>query len=130
MLLGIDLGTSSVKATVIDERGVVLAAAAREYAIHTPQIGYAEQNPEDWYRATCDAVRQIVAEADAAASVWAIGFSGQMHGTVLLNAQGRPVQPAIIWADQRGAALIPEITERGAELWPTVVHYLRLALWQ
>lgn len=102
-LLGIDLGTSSVKVVVTHSSGAAAAVASASYPIDTPQPGHAEQNPESWWLATVDAVRQALAQAGLS-SVSAIGLAGQMHGTVLVSRQGEPLCPAIIWADQRSSA--------------------------
>ncbi|MBN2305784.1 MAG: xylulokinase, partial [Anaerolineae bacterium] len=101
-LLGIDLGTSSVKAVVIDEQGRVTKTGAHEYPIQSPRPGWAEQDTESWWDATVRAVRQ--ATADTRDSIKAIGLSGQMHGVVLIDTNYQPTGPAIIWADQRSAA--------------------------
>lgn len=102
-LLGIDIGTSSAKAAVVDaETARVLASAGREVALHTPRPGWAEQDPAGWFDAAVEASRAALAAAGVdGASVAGIGFSGQMHGTVCLDADGEPVRPAIIWADAR-----------------------------
>jgi xylulokinase len=110
-LLGIDLGTSSVKVVVFTVEGVIKGIGLAEYPIFTPRIGYAEQDPEQWWRATITAVRQALAEADHP-EILGIGFSGQMHGLVLLDQKKTLVRPAIIWADQRSADLLHEIEER------------------
>jgi xylulokinase len=108
-LLGIDLGTSSVKAVIIDARARILGVGAAEYPILVPQSGYAEQAPQQWLTASTKAVLQACAEANTR-DIGAIGLSGQMHGTVLLNQFGEAVAPAIIWADQRSAAVLEEFT--------------------
>ncbi|HEY5743562.1 MAG TPA: xylulokinase [Terrimicrobiaceae bacterium] len=110
-LLGIDLGTSSVKVVVTSMEGAVEGLGSAEYAILTPQPGYAEQNPADWWKAAVTAVHQAVDQAPQS-EILAIGLSGQMHGFVPLDADQRPQRHAIIWADQRSAALLPEIEER------------------
>ncbi|MBV9300223.1 MAG: xylulokinase [Verrucomicrobia bacterium] len=107
-LLGIDLGTSSVKVVLFDLDGSIRGLGSAEYPILTPSIGYAEQDPEEWWRATVIAVRQAMHNAGHP-EVSSIGFSGQMHGFALLGADRRPLSPAIIWADQRSADLLPEI---------------------
>ncbi len=118
-LLGIDLGTSSVKVVVSSMKGAVEGLGNAEYPILTPQPGYAEQDATDWWNATVTAVRQALQQAPDA-EILAIGFSGQMHGFVPMGADGQPVRPAIIWADQRSAKLLPEIQERiGTELLAT-----------
>lgn len=114
-LLGIDLGTSSVKAVVIDEAARLLGMGSGEYPINTPQPGWAEQDTESWWRASVQAVRQALEQAGPGA-ISAIGFSGQMHGSVLIDAHLQPVSPAIIWADQRSAPQVEQIMTRiGAE---------------
>ena len=103
-LLGIDLGTSSVKAVLIDESGTVAAVAQEEYGIDTPHPNWAEQDPETWWRATCAVVNGAVGKSPVGPdAIKAIGFSGQMHGTVCLGRNGTPLRPAVIWADQRSA---------------------------
>src|SRR6202043_1194787 len=79
-----------------------------EYPILTPSVGYAEQDPEEWWRATVVAVRQAVEKAGRS-DISSIGFSGQMHGFVLIGTDRKAISPAIIWADQRSADLLPEI---------------------
>lgn len=101
LFLGIDVGTSSVRAALVDgNTGKLLAIAGQEYPLHQPQPGYAEQDPDDWWQATIATVQQAVAQAGRN-DVAAISYSGHMHGTVLLNAAHQPLHPAIIWADQR-----------------------------
>lgn len=116
-LLGIDLGTSSVKALLVKASGQVIGLGSAEYHIHHPQPGYAEQNPEDWWQATVAAVRQAVKSAEGdLSSITAIGLSGQMHGTVLLNGSLELLAPAVIWPDQRSHDQVQEITRLvGAE---------------
>ena len=108
-LLGIDLGTSAVKAIVVSTTGEVVGVASAEYPILQPQPLHAEQEPEAWWRATVGAVRSATEALDATQIV-AVGLSGQMHGTVLLDRQQRPLMPAIIWPDQRSSRQVAEIT--------------------
>ncbi|HQE91559.1 MAG TPA: xylulokinase [Anaerolineae bacterium] len=109
-LMGVDIGTSSTKTVVIGLDGALLGMAAREYPVETPRQGWAEQNPETWVSAALDTLRRALAAASISAhQVQAIGLSGQMHGTVCLDAHGRVLRPAIIWADQRSAAQVAEI---------------------
>lgn len=113
-LLGIDIGTSSVKTLVLEaESGRALATSTREYPLLQPQPGYAEQNPGDWWDATVATVREAVAQAAIPpAAVRGIGLSGQMHGTVCLDRAARPVRPAIIWADTRSSAQCDDLKVR------------------
>jgi xylulokinase len=103
LLLGIDLGTSGLKTALISaDEGKTVATALQSYRPQTPRPGWAEQNPETWVESAVTAVRQVVQIAGIdTVAVAGIGFSGQMHSTVLLNAQGHPVRPAILWLDQR-----------------------------
>lgn len=116
-LLGIDIGTSSVKTLVLRAHNTQpLASAAQEYPLAQPQAGYAEQHPEDWWQATCVTVQQAVSAAGITPdSIKGIGFSGQMHGTVCLDKHDQPVRPAIIWADQRST---PQVTDLLARVTP------------
>jgi xylulokinase len=107
-LLGIDLGTSSVKVVVVTFDGSVRGIGTQEYPIQTPEPGYTEQDPETWWLATVLATREALQKANNP-EILGIGFSGQMHGTVLLDKNQKPLRPAIIWPDQRSADLISEI---------------------
>ena len=105
LVIAVDLGTSSVKVLGVTEDGVVRSAASAAYPTHRPSPGHAEQDPADWWQATITATRTILASlGDAAELVAAVGVTGQMHGTVLVDDALRPLRPAIIWSDQRGAA--------------------------
>jgi xylulokinase len=101
-LLGVDLGTSSVKAVVTDLHGTLLARAVGSYTVLTPRAGWSETDPQEWLSATATAVRTAVAEAGA--EPVAIGFSGQMHGLVPTDAAGRPTRNAMLWSDARAIA--------------------------
>jgi xylulokinase len=107
-LLGIDLGTSSVKAVVIDEAGQLLGVGAREIPMEVPEANRAEQDPAAWWSNTVMAVRQALHQAGVH-EVAGIGLDGHTHGFLLLDSHQRPVGRAITWADQRAAPLIPEI---------------------
>ncbi len=98
--LGIDLGTQGVKVVGWDEEGNFLGSASREYSILTPQIGFAEQDPETWWEKTKEAIKELVSSIPQV-NIKGIGFSGQMHGTVIIDDNLKPLCPAIIWADQR-----------------------------
>jgi xylulokinase len=116
--LGIDVGTGGTRAVVIDERGVVVSSAAKEHKpFASPQIGWAEQDPRDWWQACGGAVTSALKEAGLRGSqVACVGFSGQMHGAVLLDAQGQVVRPALIWCDVRTEKQAQELTSQiGAE---------------
>ena len=97
--LGLDLGTSSAKAVVIDTGGTVLAQASAGYAVTSARAGYAESEPAHWWTAVSACAREAVHAAGARPS--AIGLSGQMHGLVLASRDGEPLRPALLWADSR-----------------------------
>ena len=106
-LIGLDVGTTGVKALAISESGDVLGRAERGYPLSTPHAGWAEQDPEDWWRASERALSELGRREDEP-----VGFSGQMHGLVALGPDDRPLRPAILWNDQRTAAECAEIEER------------------
>ncbi len=101
-VLGIDLGTSSLKAVLLGEDGNIAANATRAYEILSPQPGWAEQNPEHWWQACCTAVHALLETASTTGDrVLAVAVGGQMHSTVLLDDAGELLRPAIIWPDRR-----------------------------
>ncbi len=115
-LLGIDLGTSGVKALLIDAAGKVVASASESYPLYTPQPLWAEQDPNDWWDATCRAIRRLLSDSGVpSASIRGVGLSGQMHGSVFLDERGESIRPALLWCDQRTAAECAWITERVGE---------------
>jgi len=104
-LMGVDIGTSTTKVLVIDEQGEPLAKASREYPISAPCPSHAEQNAEWWWNATIECMREVLRKDRVNPNeIIAIGLSGQMHGTVLLGRDLKPLRPAIIWADRRSSA--------------------------
>ncbi len=107
-LIGIDVGTSGVKGLALDSAGAVLARAEAGYPLSTPRPGWAEQDPEDWWRATEAVLARLRAAAGPPAG---IGLSGQMHGLVALDANSDVLRPAILWNDQRTAAECQEIEQ-------------------
>lgn len=113
--LGIDIGTSAVKVAVVALDGTLLAEASKPYPTSTPRPGWVEQSPQDWWTATCDAVRQAIA-ARPETQLAGIGLSGQLNGIVLLDAQDQPLGDAIIWLDTRSVAEADELRERFGEL--------------
>jgi xylulokinase len=110
-ILGIDVGTSGTRALILDEHGTVLASGTEEHAnFASPQPGWAEQDPRDWWRAAALAVRKALqASGISAESIAAVGFSGQMHGAVLLDENNEVIRPALIWCDQRTEAQSKEL---------------------
>ncbi|MEW6745035.1 MAG: xylulokinase [Planctomycetota bacterium] len=115
LFLGLDVGTSGARALLIDGDGKVAASATESYPLATPQPGWAEQDPLDWYRGSVTAIRRAL-EMVTGASVRAVGLTGQMHSTVFLDGQDRPLRAAILWCDQRTAAQCDEITARAGGL--------------
>jgi xylulokinase len=113
-LLGIDVGTGGTRAVLLDEEGRVLSSATAEHApMASPHLGWAEQDPRDWWRAACAAIKECLTIAPAApGEIAAIGLSGQMHGLVMLDAAGEVLRPALIWCDQRTEEECRAITER------------------
>ena len=110
ILMGIDLGTSSLKTILIDPSGNLLGSAAAEYPVVTPHPGWAEQNPDDWYQAAVKTIRQAVGQAGiSGGDIAGIGLSGQMHGLVCADREGRALRPAIIWADQRSKDQVEKV---------------------
>jgi xylulokinase len=115
-LLGIDIGTSGVKALLIDAAGRVVASASESYPLYTPQPLWAEQDPNDWWNATCKVIRRVLADSGVTASeIRGVGLSGQMHGSVFLDENGESIRPALLWCDQRTATECAWITERIGE---------------
>jgi len=111
--LGIDIGTSGTKTLAIQEDGTILASATVEYPLYSPQPGWSEQNPIDWWNASADSVQQVLSQGNISPSdVKGIGLSGQMHGSVFLDADNNVIRPALLWNDQRTAAECTEIEER------------------
>ena len=105
MYLGIDLGTSAVKALLVDEDGVMIDSRSAALAVSRPQPGWSEQDPESWWQATDDAVKALRMACPAQmAAVRSIGLSGQMHGLTALDGAGAVIRPAILWNDTRSAA--------------------------
>ena len=109
-LIGIDIGTSGAKIALVGEGGEMLASFSREYPILTAQVGYAEQNPEEWLLAVVEGVRSVMRQSGRCAEqVAGIGITGQMHSLVCVDAHINPIRPAILWADQRSAAIVQRL---------------------
>ncbi|NLG50684.1 MAG: xylulokinase [Chloroflexi bacterium] len=104
-LIGIDVGTTGTKTLLIDQQGTVLASVTAEYPMYTPRPQWAEQDPEDWWEATVKTIRQVLARSRIdPAEIAGIGLTGQMHGMVMLDGQGKVLRRCIMWNDQRTAA--------------------------
>ncbi|MBM3475863.1 MAG: xylulokinase [Armatimonadetes bacterium] len=101
-LMGIDIGTSGTRTLLIDEAGKLVASATAEHPLSLPAPGWAEQNPADWVATTIETVRRVLAETGIpGAQIKGVGLSGQMHGSVFLDAKDEVIRPAILWCDQR-----------------------------
>ena len=98
--IGVDLGTSSVKLVLMDEKGTIHGTTSREYPLYFPQPGWSEQNPEDWYREAVDGLKELLKDVDKT-QVAGISFGGQMHGLVILDENDNVIRPAILWNDGR-----------------------------
>ncbi len=100
--IGIDIGTTSTKTIMIDEKGDVISSATEDYPLDVPKAGWAQQKPSDWYQATIDTIKMVMEESNTdPADIKAIGLSGQMHGSVFMDKENEVIRPAILWCDQR-----------------------------
>lgn len=116
LILAHDLGTTGNKATLFSEDGTLLAGVCSEYETRYPQVNWAEQNPADWWRASGESTRRLLQQAKASArDIAVVSFSGQMMGCLPVDAAGRPLRQAIIWADQRGEQEAARVRERVGE---------------
>ncbi len=111
IVIGLDVGTSGTKAIAMDETGRLMASALVEYPLHSPRPGWAEQDPADWRAAALSALSQLAARVNPA-DVRGIGLTGQMHGSVFLDAENNVLRNALLWCDQRTAAQCDAITEK------------------
>ena len=113
-VLGIDVGTGGTRALIVGEDGRILASATEEHqAFASSQIGWAEQQPEDWWRAAGLAIRKALAIGKLRGEeISCVGFSGQMHGAVLLDSSGEVVRPALIWCDVRTEKQCTDLNEQ------------------
>ena len=106
--VGLDLGTGGVRAIAVDLQGQIIAQSTRSYPLLTPQPGWTEQNSSDWVEASLDALFDVTQQLNGHRPI-ALGLSGQMHGMVPLDAQGKAIRPAILWNDQRTGKAVAEI---------------------
>jgi xylulokinase len=103
-IIGIDVGTSGTKTALFSEKGELICSYVGEYPMYQPHNGWAEQDPKDWWDATVKGLASVIYEArekDASIEIASVGLSGQMHGLVMLDADGNVLRPSIIWCDQR-----------------------------
>lgn len=112
-LIGLDIGTSGCKGLLVSPEGQVLAAHSAEYPLLTPRPGWSEQEPEAWWKAATGVLKRLIGRAEElGVEVLALGLTGQMHGSVFLDAEGRSIRPALLWNDARTALECQEIEER------------------
>jgi xylulokinase len=113
VFLGIDVSTTGAKALLVDEKGVVVAAATTPLTLSTPKPLWSEQDPHEWWTGVTRSIQGALAQAKVGgADVAAVGLTGQMHGLVLLDGDQRVLRPAILWNDQRTGAQCDEIRTR------------------
>ncbi|MBS7634637.1 xylulokinase [Candidatus Bathyarchaeota archaeon] len=111
-LMGLDLSTSSIKVLIVDEEGNVIARSSEEYPIYSPLHDYAEQDPDLWWDAAKTSIKAALKSSGLKPSeISAVGLSGQMHGTVLIGRDMKPLRPAIIWSDKRSTSQCDEFYE-------------------
>lgn len=122
--IGLDLGTSSVKLCLIDEKGTYIKEASRCYEVFQPQSGWKEINPELWWKCTCEAMDELLKSVDVH-HIKGIGVTGQMHTLIVLDEKGDVVRPALMWNDTRTAQLIPRMMDAISD---TEISYLKRIL--
>ena len=112
-VLGVDLGTSGTKTVLFDETGLAVASASEEYPLYQPKNGWAEQDPDDWWHAARNTTRAVLEKSGVnPADIAGLGISGQMHGLVMTDADGKVLRRAILWCDGRTGEECAELTRR------------------
>jgi xylulokinase len=109
LLLGLDVGTGGARAVAVDESGTVVAEASSEYPLMSPRPGWTEQDPQDWWEGAREALGKVAAEVED--EVVGLGLTGQMHGSVFLDASAQVIRPALLWNDQRTEEQCRKITQ-------------------
>jgi xylulokinase len=112
VFVGLDVGTGGARAVAVNDSGEVVAEASSEYPLHNPRPGWTEQDPEDWWEGAKEVLAKVAAEAG---KVGGIGLTGQMHGSVFLDASDQVIRPALLWNDQRTQAQCDRITQAVGE---------------
>ena len=129
-LMGIDIGAGSLKTTIIGSRGQVVGSAARDLKTASPQPLWSEQDPNDWWQATCETVRQALQEAGLRGDeIAGVSFSAGAHTPVIEDGQGRVLRPAILWNDQRSSAEAAELQQRHGDRILAIAHNRPAATW-
>ena len=126
--IGVDLGTSSLKLLLMDEKGKIQNIVSKEYNLYFPKEGWAEQNPQDWWRAFETGILELLEDYDAK-EVEGISFGGQMHGLVMLNEENQVIRRSIIWCDQRATKQVEEMLELPMEKWMKITANPPMAGW-
>ena len=117
VLMGIDLGAGSLKVTIIDTAGALLGSASSDVRTNSPQPGWAEQDPEEWYRGLCHAVPAALAIAGIkSGDIGAVSFSAGAHTPVLLDEDNQLIRPAILWSDQRSSVEAHELAQKAGAM--------------
>jgi xylulokinase len=128
--LGIDAGTSGIKAVIVDEKGKVLGFGLAECEVFTPRPSWAEANPEDWWTACCQAVKMAVSKSGKGKEVKGIGFSGQMQGCTLMDKDMKSINNCLIWLDQRAASIADSLNSRvDDEILNITSNYCKPSFW-
>lgn len=111
--IGVDIGTSGTKTVLFSSLGATISSVTYEYPLYQPQNGWAEQDPNDWWVATYKSINEVIIKSGVSSKeIKGIGLSGQMHGLVMLDGDGKVLRPSIIWCDQRTARECEEITSK------------------
>ncbi|MBO5565911.1 MAG: xylulokinase [Succinivibrio sp.] len=112
-LLGVDLGTSGTKTVLFSQFGEVVASASYEYPLYQPKNGWAEQDPEDWYKAAVKTIKTVLKKSEVNnEDIAGLSIAGQMHGLVMLDKKGEVLRRAILWCDSRTSLQCDEITQK------------------
>ncbi|GGJ53896.1 xylulokinase [Deinococcus roseus] len=107
--LGLDLGTSGARVLAVDASGQIIAEVIKTHPLYTPQPGWTEQNPLEWWQSSIDALKEVTEQLPEGTEVLALGLSGQMHGMVALDAQGEVIRNALLWNDQRTGKAVEKL---------------------
>ena len=123
-LLGLDIGTSGVKALLISIEGKIISSKTVSYPLATPHAGWAEQSPDDWWEATLNVIKQTVSDHSIASNqIKGVSLSGQMHSSVFLDEKLKVIRPAILWSDTRTSKQCQEIYAKAGGL-DKLIHYV------
>ena len=129
-VLGVDIGSGSVKLTLLGRNGIITATSGREYPTHYPQVGWCEQNPEDWCTAFKAAFADILKAAQAKPEqIEALSFDAATHTAVLLDENKQVIRPAILWTDQRSKAEVQELKETCLDIIMAQVRNAPTTVW-